>query len=205
MAWFRVNKDSTVQPTGAYKQWKDIVRTECRYQCVYCAIGEGSFGGVRNFHLDHYRPKKLFVALENVIYNIFYACAICNSFKGADWPGEPAADFSNYSYPDPSKVDYSTILVEDSSGRIESPVISGRYIVERLYINRPQMIMLRRRDKVVREINALANELSDAFSADRLPAEHSKEAVKTIARALQAISRIKDLVPYEIADAARTR
>lgn len=203
MPWFRVDKDGTPQPNGAYKQWKDIVRQECKYQCVYCAINEGSFGGVRNFHLDHYRPKNLFVALENVIANIFYACSICNSFKGADWPGEPMLDFSNYCYPDPSKVDYSTILIEGDCGVVKSELVSGKYMVERLYINRPQMVMLRRRDKLVVEINGLAGELASAFSEGKFPLEKAGAAMEAVTRALGSVSKIKDLVPYEISDAAR--
>ncbi|MEK0267138.1 HNH endonuclease [Stenotrophomonas rhizophila] len=198
-----MDKDGTPQPKGVYKQWKDIVRHECKYQCVYCAINEGSFGGVRNFHLDHYRPKKLFVALENVIANIFYACSICNSFKGADWPGEPELDFSNCCYPDPSKVDYSTILIEDDSGAVQSALVSGKYIVERLYINRPQMVMLRRRNRLVFEINNLAGELASAFSEGKFPVERAGAVIEAVTRALDSISKIKDLVPYEISDAAR--
>lgn len=205
MPWFKIDKDTTAQPSGVYKQWKEIVRNECKNQCVYCAINEGSFGGVRNFHLDHYRPKKLFLALENVISNIFYACAICNSFKGADWPGEPEQDLSNYCYPDPSKVDYSTILIEDEAGAVSSPSISGKYIVERLYINRPQMVMLRRRDRVVAEINELAGEISSAFSSGLFPLDQAGAAITVITRALGSVSKIKDVVPYEIADAARAR
>ncbi|MCP3041190.1 HNH endonuclease [Xanthomonas euvesicatoria pv. allii] len=205
MPWFKVDKDSAVQPDGVYKQWKEIVRKECKCQCVYCSINEGSFGGVRNFHLDHYRPKKTFAHLENVISNIFYACSICNSFKGADWPNEPALDFSNYSYPDPSKVDYSTILNEDDGGVVYSHVVSGRYLVERLYINRPQMIMLRRRDNIVDEINRLANTLTEAFCDGCFPLDRAADAVEIINRALRSVSKIKDLVPYEIEDAARSR
>lgn len=201
--WFKIDKDSTPQPNGIYKQWKNIVRDECKGQCVYCAIGEGNFGGVRNFHLDHYRPKKLFSALENAISNLFYACSICNSFKGADWPDEPSDDFSNFCYPDPSKVDYSTILFQDKAGVVTSPTKSGQYLVERLFINRPQMILLRRREMLVDDIGRLVEKISAACAEGRLPQEQIAPAMDLLAKAYRAASGISRVAPYEINDVVR--
>ena len=58
MEWFKIFKENSVQPkTGKYSDWKEIIADECKHQCVYCALSESRFGGIRNFHVEHYRPK----------------------------------------------------------------------------------------------------------------------------------------------------
>ena len=104
MNWKLVNKDPTTQPKrGTYSDWKEQIAQECYNQCVYCSIHESQFGGINNFHIDHFRPKSIFKNLENDICNLFYSCPICNRFKSDDWPNEPNLD--TISYPDPSNID----------------------------------------------------------------------------------------------------
>ena len=96
MKWFRIPKENSKQPkSGKYSDWKARIAEECKHQCVYCAISESRFGGIRNFTIEHYRPKKRpeFSHLVNDIKNLYLACPICNTFKGNDWPAEPKKDF----------------------------------------------------------------------------------------------------------------
>ena len=145
MKWKRVPKEQASQPAdGIYSDWKEILAKEGFFQCVYCAIHESCFGGTRNFHVEHYRPKKKFRSLENDIKNLFYACPICNTFKGDDWPNEPRDDLSIPSYPDPSKVEYSSIFNNFDSGIIEGNFLASKYMVEKMYLNRPQLVVERR-------------------------------------------------------------
>ena len=146
MEWKRVPKEFSKQPrTGKYSDWKGILAQEGYFQCVYCAIHESCFGGIRNFHVEHYRPKARFRKLQNDIKNLFYACPICNTFKGDDWPNEPLEDFSNPSYPDPSRVEYNKIFeVDATAGEIEGKYIAAKYMIEKMNLNRPQLISERR-------------------------------------------------------------
>lgn len=146
LIWKRVLKENSKQPEkGTYSDWKELIATECFNQCVYCAISEGNFGGIRNFHVEHYRPKSRFPDLINDIKNLFYACAICNVFKGNDWPNEPDMKFSNSSYPNPSETDYNTLFsIDNNKGVLEGEFIASKYMAEKLYLNRPQLILLRR-------------------------------------------------------------
>jgi hypothetical protein len=146
MEWKRIPKEHCKQPhSGKYSDWKEILAKEGYFQCVYCAIHESCFGGIRNFHVEHYRPKAKFKTLENDIKNLFYACPICNTFKGDDWPNEPLEDFSNPSYPDPSRVEYNGIFkVDTASGEIEGKYIAARYMLEKMNLNRPQLMTERR-------------------------------------------------------------
>jgi hypothetical protein len=146
MKWRLIDKSATAQPEkGTYSSWKPILADEGFHQCVYCAISEHSFGGIRNFHVEHYKPKKRFPELKNAIANLFYACAVCNTFKNDDWPVEPPSDFGLSSYPDPSVIDYSKLFELDAStGTVQGVFVASKYIVERLYLNRPQLIIERR-------------------------------------------------------------
>lgn len=146
MIWKRIPKENSTQPKrGTYSDWKGLIATECFNQCVYCAINERNFGGIRNFHVEHYRPKSRFPDLINDIKNLFYACAICNVFKGNDWPNEPDTKFSKSCYPNPSETDYNTLFsIDDNKGVLEGEFIASKYITEKLYLNRPQLILLRR-------------------------------------------------------------
>lgn len=148
MQWFRIPKEASPVPqTGQYYyDWKDDLATEGKEQCVYCTINIKPFGGIRNFHVEHYRPKAKdkFPALTHTYSNLFFACAICNGFKGDDWKNEPSEKLDNHSYPDPSKVDYSDFLFRDSLHLVDSKYITGKYIIQKLFLNRPQLILERK-------------------------------------------------------------
>lgn len=146
MKWIKIEKDPKRQPaTGKYNDWKQLLAIEGANQCVYCAIHENSMGGIRNFHVEHYRPKSIFTDKENDYCNLFYACPICNTFKSNDWPNEPIDDNSIASYPNPSDVDYNTLFdVDIRKGLIEGRNIAAKYIQEKIFLNRPQLITERR-------------------------------------------------------------
>lgn len=74
MNWKRIPKENSSQPsTGTYKDWKELLSVEGFHQCVYCSISEAEFGGIRNFHVEHYKPKSLpaFASLVNTYTNLF--------------------------------------------------------------------------------------------------------------------------------------
>lgn len=201
--WFLVDKGSTAVPTtGTYKSWKRELREEGRYQCVYCAISESLFGGERNFHVEHYRPKKTFSSLTNSFANLFYSCAICNSFKGSDWPGNAAPDLSNKAYPDPSIIDYATFLFVEPDGTVESATHAGRYMIERLNLNRAQLRMIRRFTIVRDEIGALLQQLDSALKGCQDPGV-LREAFRCAKDAYTVLDRFTRANPYEPADARR--
>ena len=66
MNWKRVPKEKSNQPAkGTYSDWKVDLSKEGFHQCVYCTITEHSFGGIRNFHVEHFKPKSVFPELLN--------------------------------------------------------------------------------------------------------------------------------------------
>ncbi|MDB4906285.1 MAG: endonuclease family protein [Gemmatimonadetes bacterium] len=141
MQWFLVPKVPPEQVrAGSYKDWKPELAVEGREQCVYCAIPDRRMGGLYVFHVEHFVPKSRDSNLTNEWGNLFYSCPICNVFKGADWP-EPGSPIS---YVDPSKVDYSTILLVQQDASVIGLTTNARYMIERLNLNRAQLRLERR-------------------------------------------------------------
>jgi hypothetical protein len=213
MKFRRVDKSKTNQPpNGTYKDWKPLLAIEARRQCVYCTIHESSFGGIRNFHVEHYRPKSKFEHLINSIKNLFYACAICNTFKGDDWPGEPTKNHDLPCYPDPSLVDYADIISPTELGFLQGRNAAGTYLVERLYLNRPQLIT----ERLVYEANQTLKELLDRMESsvaqlmEVATASPSADAIELLGEAFNQAKAIAAMqidgtqkIPYSISDITR--
>ncbi|WP_423736526.1 HNH endonuclease [Chitinophaga caseinilytica] len=164
MNWKRIPKEVSIPPTtGVYSDWKPQLSVEGFHHCVYCTISEANFGGIRNFHVEHLRPKgdSRFRGLENDYSNLFYACAICNTFKSDDWPNDPIESFNIAFYPDPSKVDYSDLFELTGAGEVLGKNFTATYLVSKIYLNRPQLVL-------DRKIRILENIYSEVMSQIRM-------------------------------------
>ncbi len=206
MNWKRIPKEKSTQPaTGTYHDWKPLLAEEGFHQCVYCSISESSFGGIRNFHVEHYKPKgdSRFSHLENVFSNLFYACSICNSFKSDDWPCDPDSDLNVSCYPDPSAVDYSHIFtIENFTGLIDGVNVAAKYILNKLYLNRPQLIINRREQILAKKYEEVTSKAS--VQLDRLisveTSDEQKILLKELLAAIRDVETIfhlkDDTIPY---------
>ncbi|MFN2508375.1 MAG: HNH endonuclease [Chthoniobacterales bacterium] len=211
MRW-RQPQAERVQPAGVYSDWKQEIADACHGHCVYCAIHESSYGGLDNFHIDHYRPKSIFADLVDAVANLYLACAICNRFKSNDWPNEPAPDHSVAAYPDPGIQDYNDLFTEDAdtfllSGRN----VAARYVVERLYLNRPQLILERRlfaAEERLTEINAWIRRTIDTLRKTP-PDEQTTRAMFDVVKSMADLSDsgigVRRARPYELIAVRRQR
>ena len=204
MNWKKVIKDRAKQPAGNdYSAWKEIIAAECYHQCVYCSIHEIPWGGIDNFHIEHYRPKSKFAELALDICNLFYACPICNRFKSDDWPGEPLPDLSTPSYPNPSEHDFTEHFDYDTS----TSLLSGRnvaanYVLQRLYLNRPQLIYERREAVLSLLETRLRKELAELFERTD-DAELLRLAMQIFDRLLNLKQARNQIRPYALQDIRR--
>jgi len=147
MRWKRIPKENARQPPkGKNADLKHFLAEEGFHQCVYCALQDATFGE-RNFHVEHYKPKSnyRFRHLEHNIKNLFYACPVCNVFKGDSWPRAPKKDHSVESYPNPSKCDYCELFdVVERTGEIKGRYVASKFLITKLHLNREQLIIERR-------------------------------------------------------------
>lgn len=202
MNWKLIVKDKTKQPYGNdYRLWKEQIADECYHQCVYCAIHESPWGGIDHYHIDHYRPKSIarFKKFELDICNLFYACPVCNRFKSDDWPGEPKDDLNSSFYPDPSKIDYATIFNSDTGYQLVGKNTAAVYVIERLFLNRPQLIYERREshlrkeeEKIRKAVINLANELRDI--------EMTQKVLSIIDKLIDLLQKKNNIRPYKLAE-----
>lgn len=211
MKWKKIAKDTKQPRKGKYPDWKPLIAKEGYYQCVYCAIHESSFGGFRNFHVEHYRPKSKFKKLLNDINNLYYACAICNTFKSDDWPAEPKKDLSNCSYPNPSMTDYNELFMHSGTGgALTANYVASKYILEKLYLNRPQLIMERRLYFISTRLQRLVTSIKQSIPnlAD-IETEEARRHLAALAGALATIvgmeEKLRVLRPYDSDDIKKVK
>ena len=166
MKWTIIDKNSTKRPAtvSEYGKYRPELRLEAKEKCVYCAIHENSLGGSDSFHIEHYKPKSKFSKLEKEFENLFYACAICNRFKSNDWPKEPKSDHSIPSYPDPKLVNYNNLFEVDENGVLHGKYTASKYMIEKIVLNRPQLINERKERKLRNRLNAAIEKLPELAS-----------------------------------------
>lgn len=72
-------------PFADHRSYKAHLQREFRRKCVYCRVPDG-IKGYEGFGVDHYLPKSRFPALAVAWPNLFYACNVCNAWKGEAVP-----------------------------------------------------------------------------------------------------------------------
>lgn len=196
MKWIRIGPPRIAQPTkGRYSDWKPLLAVEGRQQCVYCAISEAQWGGTRNFHVEHYRPKRQFKDLRDTIDNLFYACSVCNGLKSDDWPGDPDPGLEKYAYPNPAEIDLSSVLRIDARFIVSGTTPASRYLVERLGLNRYFLVHARREAALSARIQVLL-----AIAADS-----PGDAAAQFHRLTALLIKLQKVPPYESSDLHRPK
>lgn len=208
MRWHRIEKQGKQRPAhgSTYRDWKEDLAKEGHEQCVYCAISERGFGGRYNFHVEHFEPKSLAPHRTNEWANLFYSCAICNVFKGKDWP----LPGGSTAYLDPSLVEYELEFTRNSDGSISGVSANASYMVERLNLNRPQLRFERleaelheRHDRAHEQVTNIRKSLKNT-KIDRDTALTLLERIlERLQRAHDAEKRLRGATPYQMADVRR--
>ena len=204
MNWKIIDKSKTEQPIGKYSSWKDILAVEGYNQCVYCSTKDYRLGGIRHFHVEHYKPKSKFPDLEDVITNLFYACPICNVFKSNDWY-KLTGNLNNKQYPDPSNYNYDNLFTIKPDGLIEGKNKCGEYIINKLALNRGQLIIDRKFKLLLEGYSSLKNEYHKiVLTLIDNNSNEAKSILKSLILSYQKVIDKKDLMfesaPYDIID-----
>jgi 5-methylcytosine-specific restriction endonuclease McrA len=95
------------------------------------------------FHVDHYKPQRLFGHLTLEYSNLFYACSVCNKFKHQYWPSDDEAAQKIFI---PNPCDH--VMFEHlrySAATVVSRTRAGEWTVERLRLNSPNSVDYRGR------------------------------------------------------------
>lgn len=150
-----------------YQNYKPYLRKDFDYRCAYCVIHEAHYGGLRNFHVDHFRPKSKFPKLARTYVNLYYACGLCNTFKSDHWPSAALLKKGSR-YVDPCQEDpFGTHFeVDDRDGSLRTLTPAGKYTATHLRLDRRQLRKHRRR---LAEKQAKCQELRDELAKPGVP------------------------------------
>lgn len=179
-----------------YQAYKPYLRRDFQYRCAYCLIHEAHHGGLRNFHVDHFRPKRLFPDLILAYTNLYYACGLCNTFKGEGWPSEEQIK-AGIEFGDPCKENLyeEHFQIDERDGSLRALSNPGKFTIRHIRLNRPQ---LRRHRYRLIEARQECHELRSALLTPGLPVWY----VETAQQRLNQVER--DLLdpqpPYEVLD-----
>lgn len=129
-----------------YTTYKQYLRKDFEYRCAYCDVHENEYGGLHNFHVDHFRPHSVprFLNLKTSYTNLLYSCGVCNRHKSNDWPSDdPLID--GHGYLDPCEHDYEHHFCPAVAPPYHIAGLSqaANYMIRRLRLNRQQLLRMR--------------------------------------------------------------
>jgi len=113
-------------------------RARMRYagRCGYCGVHENNTGATLT--IDHHRPRAHDGGDDDG--NIVYCCPKCNAHKGAYWH---ETDSPNIRLLHPFHDDIPAHLKENEGGQLVGLTPQGVFFIQRLHLNRPQLVAYR--------------------------------------------------------------
>lgn len=122
------------QGYSKYRQYRNWLRDEFSFRCVYCLRRETWLALQRDYQIDHFLPKSEHRDVERDYDNLVYACSECNGTKAAKY------------LPSPESMAYGDCLSVDEKGEIHAKDERGivMTIIEALHLNAREYIYLRR-------------------------------------------------------------
>lgn len=125
---------------------RQTVRAAYGYGCGYCGVPETDIGG--ELQIDHYRP--ITKGGKDNLDNLVYACVHCNRFKGNYWPD--VSDPDSFYILHPGEDALTAYLRITASGCMEGLTPRGWFHIQRLHLNRPQLVVWRQNWQRYREL-----------------------------------------------------
>lgn len=116
---------------------REEIRRRYHYRCGYCGVSEAAIGSL--LELDHFRPKS--AEGGDDLENLVYCCTACNRRKGRFWP---RVDTTTQRLLHPKRDDLTQHFIEEESGMLTALTETGAFHIERLELNRPRLISLRK-------------------------------------------------------------
>jgi len=119
------------QGYSEYRQYRNWLRDEFSFRCIYCLRRETWLTLRRDYEIDHFLPKSEHREVERDYDNLVYACSECNGTKAAKY------------LPSPESVAYGDCLRVEENGEIHALDEHGVTIIEVLRLDAPEYNRLR--------------------------------------------------------------
>lgn len=118
---------------------REAVRRAYEHRCGYCGVHEQEVGSA--LEIDHFQPRSL--GGGDDLDNLVYCCPSCNRLKGDFWPtGDLSTTHRRVLHP--HRDDLAAHVREEADGRLIAVTETGAFHIERLRLNRPPLVALRR-------------------------------------------------------------
>lgn len=149
-------------------------RYECR--CGYCGVSEVDAGG--ELTIDHYQP--ISAGGDDNDENLVYACSRCNLFKSDFWPGPQDLEFGHRIL-HPSRDNLAVyVRLNEPNGRLEPLNETGRFHIALLQLNRPALVALRVRRRLVTLLEAKRQLLESEIAQLRTTIEAQERYIELL-------------------------
>ena len=117
-----------------YASYRDWLRDEFTFRCVYCLHREQwDFSGA-SFHIDHFVPSSIEPGMKCEYGNLLYACEACNQAKG-----------EIVGLPNPCEAAFADCLRILSDGKVEALSAAGEKLRQVLSLNSERRVVRRAR------------------------------------------------------------
>lgn len=127
----------------AHPQHNDI-RRRYDYRCGYCGVTEINSAG--ELTIDHYHPES--AGGDDTADNLVYACFRCNNYKSDFWPTAAEVD-RGIRILHPLLDTLSLHYIENPADcRLISLTDTGRFHIQVLQLNRPELVAYRQRQRL---------------------------------------------------------
>jgi hypothetical protein len=154
---------------------RTAVRAAYNGRCGYCTVHESEAG--TELEIDHFQPRSSYGSDDPD--NLVYCCTTCNRLKGDFWPPTDPLTITRRLL-HPKHDDLTEHLREEQDGRIVALTATGAFHLDRLRLNRPPLLALRR---ARRDAAQLRQALADAKAEQA----QLREQMATLESALQDV------------------
>jgi hypothetical protein len=152
---------------------RETLRQLYQFRCGYCGTSEVDVGS--ELEIDHYQPRSK--GGSDNFSNLVYCCPACNRFKSDYWdPSSPLRVLH------PKRDNPSEHFREGEYGLLIPLTETGIFHIERLQLNRPQLVAQRLRKKREAEAERTYTALLRRFT----------ELERELAKALAELERLQD-------------
>ena len=151
-----------------YEKYRDWLRDEFLFRCVYCLHREQWYGRAATFNIEHFIPLANDPRGRLEYENLLYACATCNNAKR-----------EILGVPDPCSVAFASCVNIREDGQVEALNEAGESLVKKLRLNSVKNVQHRFRwMRVLATLQLREPELYQEYMAfpDELPDLRTKTA-----------------------------
>jgi hypothetical protein len=116
----------------SYESYRDWLRDEFMFRCVYCLLRERWVGREAIFNIDHFVPVVQDPGGRLVFSNLVYACARCNNLKRG-----------LLGVPDPCGVAFNECVSVQNDGGVIAHNDIGKALIKKLRLDSDHNVKLR--------------------------------------------------------------